>query len=216
MTHTRWVILSGAALLLLPMAAAFLFPPRVVLPIPEPQPVYPPIIYQLPPAQPNDLSGVAIRKQKGLVNLRVNANWDVPGYALHIFVAALKTYPRARRVRVSWHLQLPLNSANTTVLYDRHQHNVAFFSQGDGDMGAYRDHVLFSGVPEAVFVKLADAQRDGDNGISWDGYNVRDPGDKPRLVGHGYHETAWDGFDALSQYGCRARDLGSWQKAPKD
>ncbi len=190
MTHTRWVILSGAALLLLPMAAAFLFPPRVVLPIPEPQPVYPPIIYRLPPAQPNDLSGVAIRKQKGLVNLRVNANWDVPGYALHIFVAALKTYPRARRVRVSWHLQLPLNSANTTVLYDRHQHNVAFFSQGDGDMGAYRDHVLFTDVSEAVFVKLADAHREDAS------------------------ETSWGSFDDLPLYGSHRHDLGSWRKDP--
>lgn len=190
MTHSRCIIGVGAALILLPMAAAYLFPPRVIAPIPEPRRVSPPIVYRLPPAQPNDLSGVAIRKQGELISLRVNASWDVPGYALHSFVAVLKTYPRARRVRMFYSLQLPMNNANTTVLYDRHQHNLAFFSQGDGDMGAYRDHVLFIGVTEAVFVKIADAHREDNN------------------------ETPWGGFDDLPKYGCRRHDLGSWRKDP--
>ncbi len=182
------LLLTSAALILSPMAAAFLFPLRVIAPIPEPRPASPPIVYRLPPAQPNDLSGVAIRKQKGLVNMSMNASWDAPGYALHSFVAALKTYPRARRVRMSWYLQLPMNHANTTVLYDRRQRNVAFFSQGDGDLGAWRDHVLFTGVPEAVFVKLAEAHREDAS------------------------ETSWASFDDLPLYGCRRHDLGSWRK----
>lgn len=194
MAHTRWVIGVGLALLLLPMAAAFLFPPRVILPVPEPRPASPPIVYRIPPAQPNDLSGVAIRKQKGLINLRVNTSWDVPGYALHSFVAALETYPHARRVRASWSMLLAMNEMDTTVLYDRCNHSVILFSQGDGDLGAYRDHVLFTSVQETVFVKIADERRDD------------------------YSEQPDGFFDdlGLPYYGCRKRDLGSWHKAPRD
>jgi hypothetical protein len=120
-------------------------------------------VYRLPPAQPNDLSGVGIRVRGGLVNLRVNDYWDTPGYALHSFIAALKTYPHARRIRASWHMHVVMNSVNTTALYDRRRHSVILFSQGDGELGAYRDHVLFTGVPESAFVKLADARRDDNN-----------------------------------------------------
>ena len=83
-----------------------------------------------------------------------------------------------------------MNAMDTTALYDRRNHSVILFSQGDGDLGAFRDHVLFTGVPETAFVKLADAHRDDGN------------------------ETAWGYFDGLPDYGCRKRDLGSWHKAP--
>jgi len=192
MTHLKWVLPTGIILLGLPVIAAYFFPINVFQPVPvPPAPVLPPIVYQLPPSQPNDLTGAAIKKQRGLVNLRVNAHFDTPGFVLHSFIAVLQTYPHVRRVRVSWSMLLAMNEADSTALYDRRRHTVAFFSQEDGDLGFSRDHVLFTRVPEAMFVNLANAHLDTD-------------------------ETPWGSFDGLPKFGCRKRDLGSWQKPPLD
>lgn len=190
MTPLRWLFPVTAVLIGLPVLAAYFFPINVFQPVPVPTaPALPPIVYQLPPVQPNDLIGAAIRKQPGLVNLRVNAHFDTPGFVLHSFIAVLQTYPHVRRVRVSWSMLLMMNESETTVLYDRRTHTVAFFSQEDGDLGFSRNHVLFTDVPEAVFVPLANARLDSD-------------------------ETPWGGFDGLPKFGCRKRDLGSWQRPP--
>jgi hypothetical protein len=191
MAQLRWILVTIVILLLLPVAAAFLFPPRVILPVPEPSRLSPPIVYRLPPAKPNDLDGVAVKIQGDLVNLRVNTYHDTPGYALHSFIVALKTYPHVRRIRVSWSLLVFMNGMNSTVLYDRHRHTVALYSIGGGDvLGTYHDHFLFTSVREAVFARLAEAHRDDTN------------------------ENAWGYFEDFPKYRCRQRDLGSWRKAP--
>ncbi len=187
MTSLKWVLPAGIILLGLPVIAAYFFPVNAFQPVPVPPvPALPPIVYQLPPVQPNDLTGAAIKKQGGLVNLSVNAHFDTPGAVLHSFIAVLQTYPHVRRVRVSWSMLLMMNESNSTALYDRRRHTVTFFSQEDGDLGSSRNHVLFTAVPETVFVPLANARLDTD-------------------------ETPWGGFDGLPKFGCRKRDLGSWQ-----
>ncbi len=192
MTHLKWVFPVTAVLIGLPVIAACLFPSNVFQPVPvPPAPALPPIVYQLPPAQPNNLTGAIIKKQRGLIDLRINDHFDTPGLALHSFIAVLKTYPHVRRVRVSWSMLVFMNVSNSTVLYDRRRHTVAFFSQEDGDLGFSQNHVLFTAVPEAVFVPLANARLDAD-------------------------ETPWGSFDGLPKFGCRKRDFGSWQKPPLD
>lgn len=188
MMPLKWVFPVTAVLVGLPVIAAYFFPINVFQPVPVPPAlVLPHIAYHLPPSQPNDLTGAVIKKQRGLVNLSVNAHFDTPGAVLHSFIAVLQTYPHVRQVRVSWSMLLMMNESNSTALYDRRRHTIAFFSQEDGDLGSSRNHVLFSAVPEAVFVPLANARLDSD-------------------------ETPWGSFDGLPKFGCRKRDLGSWQK----
>ena len=190
MLQLKWVLGVGTVLIALPFAAAFLFPPPVAVPVPEPPFTSPKIVYRLPPTQPNDLSGVARHVGKGWVTLRADTYWDTPGYAMHTFNAALKAYPQARRIRVSWHMLEATTSVDSTAVYDRRRRAVSFYSESSGDLGTSRDHVRYASVPEAVFVKLADAHRDD-----------RD-------------ETSGGGFKDLPNYGCRKRDLGSWSRDP--
>ncbi len=146
----------------------------------------------LPPATPSEPYASA-RVQGDLVNLRVNASFDAPGVPLLVLNDALKAYPHAQRFRVSWSQLIFMNSTNTTVLYDRRRHSVLIFSYGGGDvLGAYRDHVLFTHVREAVFAKIPAAHKNDSEDMG-----------------------AWSWFSDLPKYGCRKRDLGSWQKGPR-
>ncbi len=192
MAQIKWILLAGIALLLLPMAAAFLFPPRVITPMPEPHSVSPKIVYRLPPTEPNDLTGVPIRTQGDSVSLRADTGLDTPGLSLPCFIAALKTYSQARYIRASWSMLIFMNGTDTTVLYDRRKHSVAFYSRGAGDLGSYQSHLLFTGVPESAFTKLADAHRE-------------DSEERPS----GF-------FNDLADYGYQQQVLGSWEKAPKN
>lgn len=133
------------------------------------------------------------RVQGDLVNLRVDAVYDMHGFTLYCLIAALKAYPHARRFRVSLSLLLFNNGMNTAILYDRRKRSVIIFSSGGGDvLGSYRDHVLFTGVRETDFAKIAKARRNESN------------------------EDAWGFLGDLPKYGCRKHDLGTWRKAPKD
>jgi len=76
------------------------------------------------------------------------------------FVEALKTYLKARRIRVSWSMFLGMNDLNSTALYDRRTHSVVFFGTGDGDLGEFHDHVRFTNVSEAAFARIAKARQD--------------------------------------------------------
>jgi len=177
-THFRGLIGIGAALILMPSAAAFA-PPLSAAPG-----------MTSPPAP--SASDPATRAQGDLVNLRVNASYDAPGLPFKAFVEALKTYPNARRFRVSWSLLIFMNGMNSTVLYDRRRHTLRLFSYGGGDVvGSYRDHVLYTGVRASAFAKIAAAHKNDSEDMS-----------------------VWSWFGDLPRYGCRKRDLGSWEKSP--
>lgn len=176
MTHFRGAI--GAVLILLPMTAAFAFPlsaaPKSTGPLMQ--------------------SGgdAPTRVQGDLVTLRVSASYDSPGLPFITLVEALKTYPKARRFRVSWSLLIFMNGMNSTVLYDRRRHTLRLFSDGGGDVGgAYRDHVMYINVQASAFGKIAAVHKS-------------DSEDR----------SAWSWFGDLPRYGCRKRDLGSWEKSP--
>ncbi len=150
----------------------------------------PGIVYRLPPAQQNDLSGIKFRIQGSSVSFRVNASLDMPGYVLHSFIAALKTYPKERYIRISWSMLVFNNGVDATVLYDRKKHSVAYFNYGDGDLGSHHDHIQFTGVREEAFIKIAEAHRND------------------------YDERSDGFFEDLDHHGSKRRDLGSWQKEP--
>lgn len=144
-----------------------------------------------PPAP--SASEPATRVQGDLVNLRVNASYDSPGLPFTTFVEALKMYPAARRFRVSWSLLIFMNSMNSTVLYDRRRHTLRLFSDGGGDIvGSYRNRVLYTNVRASAFGKIAAAHKSDseDRGV-------------------------WSWFGDLPRYGCRKRDLGSWEGSPR-
>ncbi len=170
--------MMGAALLPLPLAA------------PCQSPLAPTNVYRLPPTQPNDLTGTQIKVKSDSVNLRIYTSYDQPGNVLHCFVAALKTYPHARRIRASWSMSIGMNEIDTTAVYDRRRHSLTVFEQGQGDLGVSHEHMRFTQVQDSTFVQLATAQRGG------------------------FSEPVWGWFDDLPKYGCHKRDLGSWSKRP--
>lgn len=146
----------------------------------------------IPPSAPSQVAKPDTKVQGDLVNLRADAYWDTPGVPLLRLTRALKDYPHARRFRVSWSLLVFMNGSDTTILYDRREHSVTVYSTGGGDViGAYRDHVRFTHVPEAVFTKIAMSHR-----------NDRDDSE------------VWSWFSDLSHFGYPKRDLGSWHKDP--
>ena len=171
MTHMKRMI--GFALVLLPMAAAFQSPLSAAPPESKPS--------------VQSSGDTPIKIQGDLVNIRANANYDSPGVPFLFLLSALKTYPNARRFRVSWSILIFMNSTNSTVLYDRRKHTMLLFSYGGGDvLGSYRDHVLYTGVRESAFVKIAASHKNDSEDMG-----------------------VWSWFGDLPRYGCRQHDLGS-------
>ena len=142
-----------------------------------------------------DLYAVTVRVQSDLVNVQTYTSTDQPGHVMHSFVEALRTHPKARRIRVSWSMFLGMNYLDSTALYDRRTHSVVFFGEGDGDLGEFRDHVRFTNVSETAFARIAKARQDQDDN---------------------HQEDSWGDFDALPLHGCRKHDLDSWHKPPID
>ena len=64
------------------------------------------------------------------VTLSFDDSFDMPGQALHSLITALKAYPKARTFRASWSLLVFNNLTNTTIVYDRRQHSLLFYSVG--------------------------------------------------------------------------------------
>ena len=143
-----------------------------------------------PPAQSS--GDTPIKVQGDLVNIRASASYDSPGVPFLTFLSALKAYPKARRFRVSWSLLIFMNSTNDTVLYDRRRHTMLLYSYGGGDvLGSYQSHVLFTGVRESAFGKIVAAHKNDSDDMG-----------------------VWSWFSDLPRYGCRKRDLGSWERSP--
>ena len=78
---------------------------------------------------------VTVKVRGDLVNVRTHTATDQPGHIMHSFTEALKAYPKARRIRVSWDMFLGMNYRDSTALYDRRIHSVVFFGESDGDLG---------------------------------------------------------------------------------
>ena len=152
----------------------------------------PPAGSQSPPISAEVYSGVKVKVQGSFVNLHVNTSLDQPGHALQSFIAVLKKYPHARRIRASWSLMLGMNEIVTTVVYDRSRRTLVLFSRGTGDLGESCDYRRFTQVREPMFVQIANAHRDDSQEISW------------------------GEFDDLTHFGCSVHDLGSWHKPPPD